>query len=65
MRGIQFVAPPGEASSSERLHYMAIQATAVMLQSWFEEEEPTPEEARQMVSVVMDALLRGRPEAGQ
>jgi hypothetical protein len=64
MSSIQFVAPPpGEASASERLHHIAIQATAVMLQSWFEDEEPTPEKARQMVSAVMDALLKpSRPE---
>ncbi len=61
MSGIQFVAPPGEASASERLHHIAIQATAVMLQSWFEDEEPTPEKAKQMVSAVMDALLKERP----
>ena len=65
MSGIQFVAPPGEASSSERLHYMAIQATAAMLQSWFEDEEPTPEKAKEMVGAVMEALLRGRSEAAQ
>jgi hypothetical protein len=65
MSGTQFVASPGEASSSERLHSMAIQATAVMLQSWFEDEEPTPEKANQMVSAVMEALLRSRPEAPQ
>jgi hypothetical protein len=62
MSAIQFVAPPGDASSSERLHHIAIQATAVMLQSWFEDEEPTPEKAKQMVSAVMEALLRARSE---
>jgi hypothetical protein len=61
MSGIQFVAPPAEASASERLHHIAIQATAVMLQSWFEDEEPTPEKAKQMVSAVMVALLKERP----
>jgi hypothetical protein len=60
---IEFVAlPPGEASSAERLHHIAIQATAVMLQSWFEDEEPSPDKARAMVSAVMDALLRAPPE---
>jgi hypothetical protein len=60
---IEFVAlPPGEASSAERLQHIAIQATAVMLQSWFKDEEPSPEEAREMVSAVMDALLRPRTE---
>jgi hypothetical protein len=59
---IEFVAlPPGEASASERLHHIAIQATAVMLQSWFKDEEPSPDEAREMVSAVMDALLEPRP----
>lgn len=63
MSGIQFVAPPpGEASPSERLHHIAIQATAVMLQSWFEDEEPSPDKARQMISAVMDALLRPRSD---
>lgn len=62
MSGIQFVAPPGEASPEERLHHIAIQATAVMLQSWFEDEEPGPEEAREMVSAVMGALLRRRAD---
>jgi hypothetical protein len=57
MSGIQFVAPAQDASASERLHYVAIQATAVMLQSWFEDEEPSPEEAKAMVSAVMGALL--------
>jgi hypothetical protein len=61
---IAFVAlAPGEASSAERLHHVAIQATAVMLQSWFKDEEPDPDEAREMVSAVMDALLRARNEA--
>jgi hypothetical protein len=61
---IEFVAlPPGEASSAERLQHIAIQATAVMLQAWFKDEEPGPDEAREMVSAVMDALLRPRPEA--
>jgi hypothetical protein len=56
---IQFVAPPpGEATASERLHHIAIQATAVMLKTWFEDEEPTPEKAREMVSAVMGALLK-------
>ena len=63
MSSIQFVAPPGDASSSERLHYMAIQATAMMLQTWFEDEEPTPEKAKQMVSAVMEALLRAPAES--
>lgn len=62
MSSIEFVAPSGEASSSERLHFIAIQAAAVMLQSWFKDEEPTPEKAKQMVRVVMDALLRVPPE---
>ena len=62
MSGIQFIAPPGDASASDRLHHIAIQATAVMLQAWFEDEEPSPEKASAMVSAVMDALLRPRPE---
>jgi len=62
MSGIQFVAPPGEASSSERLHHIAIQATAAMLQTWFEDEEPSPDKASAMVSAVMEALLRPRPQ---
>jgi hypothetical protein len=57
---VQFVVPAGEVSASERLQHIAIQATAVMLQGWFEDEEPSPEEARQMVNAVMDALLRVR-----
>src|SRR5262245_52203555 len=63
MSSIQFVAPPGDASAGERLQHIAIQATAVMLQSWFEDEEPSPAQASAMVSAVMDALLRPRPEA--
>lgn len=61
MSGIQFVALQGEASASERLQHIAIQATAVMLQKWFEDEEPTPEKAKQMVGAVMDALTRPNP----
>jgi hypothetical protein len=61
---VQFVVLPsnevGEAGSRERLQHIAIQATAVMLQGWFEDEEPSPEEAKQMVSAVMDALLKAR-----
>jgi hypothetical protein len=60
---IEFVAlPPGEASSAERLHHIAIQATAVMLQTWFKDAEPDPEEARDMVNAVMAALLKPRPD---
>jgi len=57
---VQFVVPAGEVGPGERLQHIAIQATAVMLQGWFEDEEPTAEEAKQMVSAVMDALLKGR-----
>jgi hypothetical protein len=57
---VQFVVPTGEASASERLQHIAIQATAMMLQGWFEDEEPSPEEAQQMVSAVMEALLKVR-----
>lgn len=56
----QFVAPSGEISPQDRLQHIAIQATAVMLQGWFQDEEPSVEEARAMVSVVMDALLKRR-----
>jgi hypothetical protein len=62
MSGIQFVAPPGDASAAERLHHIAIQATAVMLQTWFEDEEPSPDKAREMVRAVMEALLTPRPQ---
>jgi hypothetical protein len=62
MSGIQFVAPPVDASAAERLHHIAIQATAVMLQTWFEDEEPSPEKAKAMVSAVMDALMKPRSE---
>jgi hypothetical protein len=62
MSDIQFIAATGEASPSERLHHIAIQATAAMLQSWFEDEEPSPEKASAMVSAVMDALLKSRPQ---
>ncbi len=62
---VHFVVLPagevGEGGSSERLQHIAIQATAVMLQGWFEDEEPSPEEAKQMVSAVMEALMRPRP----
>jgi hypothetical protein len=57
---VQFVVPSGEASPSERLQHLAIQATAVMLQGWFEDEEPSPEEAKEMVNAVMEALLKPR-----
>jgi hypothetical protein len=39
---------------------IAIQATAVMLKDWFEEEQPSPEEAQQMVESVMKGLLGSR-----
>jgi hypothetical protein len=57
---VQFVVPSGEVSPSERLQHIAIQATAVMLHGWFEDEEPSPQEAREMVSAVMEALLKAR-----
>jgi hypothetical protein len=62
MSDIQFIASQGDASPSERPQHIAIQATAVMLQSWFEDEEPSPEKASAMVSAVMDALLKPRPQ---
>lgn len=58
---VEFVVPQGEASAEHRLQHIAIQATAVMLQGWFEEEEPSAQEAGEMVAAVMDALLKGRP----
>jgi hypothetical protein len=62
---VQFVVPSGEVGPSERLHHIAIQATAIMLQGWFEDEEPSPEEARQMVNAVMEALLQARRAPSQ
>ena len=56
----QFVVPLSEVSANDRLQHIAIQATAVMLQGWFDEQEPDAEEAKAMVSAVMDALLRVR-----
>ena len=35
---VEFVVPQGEASAEHRLQHIAIQATAVMLQGWFEEK---------------------------
>ena len=32
----QFVAPSGEVNADDRLQHVAIQATAGMLQGWFE-----------------------------
>lgn len=61
---VEFVVPSGEVSPNDRLQHIAIQATAVMLQGWFEEEEPSAEQARQMVSAVMEALLKPRPSPG-
>ena len=45
----QFVAPVGEMSADDRLQHIAIQATAVMLQGWFEDEQPSVEEAKATV----------------
>ena len=56
----QFVVPPGDISTNDRLQHIAIQATAVMLQGWFEDEQPSVEEAKAMVGAVMDALLKSR-----
>jgi len=56
---IQFVTPPGDLTAEDRMQFIAIQATAVMLQSWFEEEDPSPEEAKVMIETVVKAL-RGR-----
>jgi hypothetical protein len=55
---VEFVVPEGQVNTEERLQHIAIQATAVMLQGWFEEEEPSAQAAKEMVSAVMDALLR-------
>jgi hypothetical protein len=56
----QFVVPSGEVNADDRLQHVAIQATAVMLQGWFGEQDPEVEDASAMVSAVMDALLRRR-----
>jgi hypothetical protein len=60
---VQFVVPSGETTPAERLQHIAIQAAAVMLQGWFEDEEPSVEEAKEMVRAVMDALLQAPPPA--
>lgn len=58
--GVEFVVPSGEISANDRLQHIAVQAAALMLRGWFEEAEPSPEEARQMVEAVMKGLLGSR-----
>jgi hypothetical protein len=62
--GVEFVVPSGEVSANDRLHHIAIQAVAMMLKGWFEEAEPSPEEAQQMVEAVMKGLLGSRASLG-
>lgn len=58
--GVEFVVPSGEIGADDRLHHIAIQAAAMMLRGWFEEAEPSPAEAQQMVEAVMKGLLGSR-----
>lgn len=58
--GVEFVVPSGEVSANDRLHHIAIQAAAMMLKGWFEEAEPSPDEAQQMVEAIMKGLLGPR-----
>ena len=58
---IHFVAPSGDMSAEDRMQHIAIQATAVMLQPWFEEEAPTPEKAGAMIDAVIRALRGKEP----
>jgi len=58
--GVEFVVPSGDVSANDRLHHIAIQATAMMLRGWFEEAEPSAEKAQQMVEAVMKGLLGAR-----
>lgn len=61
---IQFVAPAGSLSNREQLQHIAIQATAVMMQSWFAEEDvPEPRELTELVSAVMAGFLKSAPQS--
>jgi hypothetical protein len=52
MSTIQFGDPgAGNISSNDRLQHIAIQAAAVMLQSWFEKSAPTAEQAKSMIEM--------------
>jgi hypothetical protein len=61
MSGSKFVAPSGEISPNDLLQHIAIQATAMMLQGWFESAKPTSEQAKTMVDAIMRALMIRQP----
>ena len=50
----------GDKTAREQLHCVAIQATAIMLQPWFETEEAPadPKKVTAMVEAVMAGLLK-------
>lgn len=60
MSEVHFNVPGGEVSANDRLHVVAIQAAAVMLKDWFEEKEPSPEQAKAMIEAVLKGLCGSR-----
>jgi hypothetical protein len=64
MSDIHFVTLAGDKTAREQLQALAIQATAIMLQPWFETEEAPsdPKKVTAMVEAVMAGLLKDAPK---
>lgn len=64
MSDIHFVTLAGDKTAREQLQALAIQATAIMLQPWFETEE-APSDLKKvtaMVEAVMAGSLKDAPK---
>ena len=63
MSDIHFVTLSDDKTAREQLQCVAIQATAIMLQPWFETEEvpSDPKKVTAMVEAVMAGLLKDAP----
>ena len=64
MSDVHFVTLSGDKTAREQLQCVAIQATAIMLQPWFETEEAPsdPKKVTAMVEAVMAGLLKDAPK---
>lgn len=60
MSEVHFVIPAGQ-TLNDPIHHIAIQAAAVIMKDWMEENEPSVDEAKAMAEALVSGLMGRKP----